>query len=146
MTQEPNGSPTDPEKNPKNEIIKPPPINPNNQSTLLQQYRDISDHAHKEIDSIYTLFKLLLAIGTFGLAVALGLGTYFIKSYMEHTRNDFENLKTNILEDITKFKNEVETRVDKELSKESIQTLITEKITNQVTIQVTERVKIIADE
>ncbi len=129
MTQEPNGSPTDPEKNPKNEIIKPPRINSNDQSTLLQQYRDISDHAHKQIGSIYSVFKLVLTIGSFVLAIAIGSGTYFtilsikdfkkdisdlkaetrdeVSNLKKETKNDIKDLQTEIREDVSNIKTEI---------------------------------------
>lgn len=93
MTEEKNVPITNITKNPEEDTIKSTPIDPNDQSTLLQQYRDISDHAHKEIESIYTLFKLLLAIGTFVLTVILGFGTYSIRSYINQTREDLKILK-----------------------------------------------------
>lgn len=171
MNQEPNGSPTDPEKNPKNEIIKPPPINPNNQPTLLQEYQGISKHAYEHIDSIYSTFKLVLKIGASMLAIAIGFGTYVtifsikdfkkeisdlkvearyeVSNLKKETKDDIKDLKTEIREDVSNLKTEIRdtvTTLKKEVETRVDKELSMKSIKDLINKKVSERVDIIADD
>ena len=87
-------------------------------TTVLQEYENISNHAHTQINSIYSVFKLVLTIGSFMLAIAIGSGTYFtifsikdfkndISSLNAKTRNEFSNLKKETKNDIKDLKTEI---------------------------------------
>lgn len=153
MNQENNVSHTNNKKTSENDNIKSTPINSNDQSTPLQQYRDISDHAHKQIGSIYSVFKLVLTIGSFMLAIAIGSGTYFTIHSIKDFKNDISDLKTEIRDDVSNLKTEihdtvktlkteVETSVNRELDEDSIKSIIAEKITDKlITEKISPKIK-----
>lgn len=116
------------ENNPK--FISPPETTVNNkpffidskdQFTILKQYQDIVDRAHKEIEYVRNAYKWLISLTGICLTLIFVVGIYFTHKEMSGMRTDLKDLKE-----------EVKNRVDTELSKDSIQTLINNKVSTRV--------------
>lgn len=112
-------------------------------TTVLQEYKNISNHAHTEINSIYSVFKLVLTIGSIMLTIIAGFGAYFTFFSIKDFKTEISGIRTDAHIEISRLKSEtrgtvktlkeeVQNRIDKELNEDSIRTIIAEKITDKV--------------
>lgn len=94
----------------------------------IQQYQDIVEFAHKEIEEVHSTYKRLGLL----IAILIGVGTFFtyrsVTEFRQEIREDLKGFK----QDIKDLKQEVETRVEKELGTEPIQNLIQSKVSERV--------------
>jgi len=121
MKQENNPEFVSPQETTVNNNNKPTFIDSKDQFAILKQYQDIVDRAHKEIESVRTVYKWYISVTSASLTVIFVIGMIFTYKSMTEMREDFRELKK-----------EVENRVNTELSKDSIQTLINNKVSSRV--------------
>jgi len=112
------------------------------QGPTFQQYQDIVDRAHVEIQWVHSAYKWLLSI----LAIVILSGLYFtyrsakdfkfemksdgatIKSRLSQEISSLgEELKKNLANQVSELQNQVKSRIDEEFKKENIQLLVKDK-------------------
>jgi hypothetical protein len=95
---------------------------------IPQDYKDIVDHAHDEIQGVRSVYMWLASI----LGLILIGGMWFTYQSASDFRNEMRNNIKEHKEDIKSLKQEVEARGDRELGTEAIQTIINERVTTRV--------------
>jgi len=89
----------------------------------INQYKDIVDHANRQIDNVRSVYKWIGSL----LVMLLIAGIYF-------TFNSRHQFIQEMRENFKELKKEVETKVEKELGTEQIQEIIKEKVSARIDI------------
>lgn len=98
------------------------------QEVILRHYRNIVDHAHKEVEWVRSAYKWLISLVVVAGTTIFVVGIFFsyksITDFKNEIRTDVKKIETELEEKIAKLATQVQSRIDEEFKKENIHSLV----------------------
>ena len=107
-------------------------ISSNDSSTILKQYQELVDFAHKEIESVQKINKWFFTLASIIFAIIFSAGGFFIGRSTSEIRSEANRTIKDIQDTAVKLENEVVKQVNDELSKDNIQKIIVDNVSKRV--------------
>lgn len=96
------------------------------QGPTFRDYKDIVDHAHKEVEWVRSAYKHLI----WPVAIVILVGIYFsyklVTEFKDEVRRDVEEIKLDLSNKVNELAMQVQSRIDGEFKKENIHELVEE--------------------